>query len=315
MAVEGEPTILTISRTGAWLFLSCGLTAALLMLAALGLSIDWWASRSGVLLVAAGGGLALFRGRVQNPLVGKLIDALEGLSFFFGVAVFGILLTYAAAKVSVGYYDAWLAAADVRLGFDWTAMYDFMDRHRWLMVPSKQMYFSIFASPIIVVCAHALTGRTERLRAFLICFAIALAITAAVFLYVPAQSALPYWIGRHPSYPAAVTDQHVIVIDALRAGTLTIIDLSRPVGLVSFPSFHAAAALLFVWAAWPFPRLRLPLALLNLAMLITTPVEGSHYLVEIIAGLVVACVSIGCIHVPALRAAAGWNAGADLKTA
>jgi len=131
-----------------------------------------------------------------------------------------------------------------------------------------------------------------RYDQFLLAFGLALALTSAIFILYPAQSAIPYWIGTDPAYPAAVVDQHVKVIDALRAGRLSVLDPENAIGLVSFPSFHAAAAILFIWGSWPFRTLRAPAIALNVAMTGTAFVEGSHYLVDIIAGTLVALVAI-----------------------
>jgi membrane-associated phospholipid phosphatase len=61
---------------------------------------------------------------------------------------------------------------------------------------------------------------------------------------------------------------------------------------VSFPSFHAAAAILFLWAFWPV-RWIWPIAMVaNCAMLLATPIGGGHYFVDIFAGIAIAAISI-----------------------
>ena len=50
-----------------------------------------------------------------------------------------------------------------------------------------------------------------------------------------------------------------------------------------------------IWAAWT-TRLRWPAIVLNGAMLISTPIFGSHYLVDIIAGAGIAVVTIAAIE-------------------
>jgi hypothetical protein len=64
------------------------------------------------------------------------------------------------------------------------------------------------------------------------------------------------------------------------------------VGIVTFPSFHAAAAVLYLWALWCVWWMR-PLALLaNGAMLLATPIGGGHYFVDVFAGMAVAVLAI-----------------------
>ncbi|KQP31814.1 hypothetical protein ASF49_10315 [Methylobacterium sp. Leaf104] len=54
--------------------------------------------------------------------------------------------------------------------------------------------------------------------------------------------------------------------------------------LVTFPSWHAAAAAIFVMSAWSLPIIRWFGAVLNGLMLAATPVQGSHDLTDLIVG-------------------------------
>jgi len=58
-------------------------------------------------------------------------------------------------------------------------------------------------------------------------------------------------------------------------------------GIISFPSLHAALAVLFIFALWPVKWLRWIALSINLVMIAATPVDGSHYFTDIIAGLVI----------------------------
>jgi membrane-associated phospholipid phosphatase len=67
-------------------------------------------------------------------------------------------------------------------------------------------------------------------------------------------------------------------------------------GLVSLPSYHAAMGLLFIWA-FRHVRLLFPAAVvLNIALLASTPTHGGHYLVDVIAGLLVCAVMIWLVR-------------------
>jgi len=79
---------------------------------------------------------------------------------------------------------------------------------------------------------------------------------------------------------------------ALRNGTMREISLARMEGLITFPSFHTTLAVLFV-AALRRHRLALAIgAVVNGLMLLSIPSEGGHYLVDVIAGAMVAAVAI-----------------------
>jgi membrane-associated phospholipid phosphatase len=79
---------------------------------------------------------------------------------------------------------------------------------------------------------------------------------------------------------------------ALREGSLRHLELFELAGIVSFPSFHAASAVLYLWALWPVRGLGTASAVLNVLMLISTPVIGAHYVIDVIGGIALAVVSI-----------------------
>src|SRR5262245_60537148 len=54
------------------------------------------------------------------------------------------------------------------------------------------------------------------------------------------------------------TYTHVHTLEALRSGAMSVVRLDDLEGLITFPSFHTANAILFAWALWPVRYLRLP---------------------------------------------------------
>jgi membrane-associated phospholipid phosphatase len=105
-----------------------------------------------------------------------------------------------------------------------------------------------------------------------------------------------YVIDDRLSYVPATGDGFFPIIEDLRAGVFKIIHVEGIFGLITFPSFHAASAVLFAWANWSIRVYRWPMLLLNVGMLIATPIEGSHYLIDVIAGVLVATASIQLVR-------------------
>jgi membrane-associated phospholipid phosphatase len=73
---------------------------------------------------------------------------------------------------------------------------------------------------------------------------------------------------------------------------MTTVELSALDGIVTFPSFHVAAAVLLAWAGANLPLLRYPMIVLNILMLLSAIPIGGHYLIDVIAGCLVAVGSI-----------------------
>ena len=86
-------------------------------------------------------------------------------------------------------------------------------------------------------------------------------------------------------------DLPLAVFFGLRDGTLRHLVAEGADGIISFPSLHAALGLLFLLALWPVRYVGWIAALLNIAMIAATPVDGSHYLSDVAAGLAIALAS------------------------
>jgi membrane-associated phospholipid phosphatase len=80
---------------------------------------------------------------------------------------------------------------------------------------------------------------------------------------------------------------------ALRsANTFSFSILNDNFGIVSFPSFHTVWAIFAASALWGFRYLRVPLVLLSTSIVLSTLTTGWHYLVDVLAGIVLAALSL-----------------------
>jgi membrane-associated phospholipid phosphatase len=85
---------------------------------------------------------------------------------------------------------------------------------------------------------------------------------------------------------------HIEHYEGLRNGSYRLIGLGQMQGLVTFPSFHTCFAITLAWCfrdfRWLFP---IAIAVCG-AVLVSTLTEGGHYLVDVLAGIVI---TIACI--------------------
>jgi len=119
---------------------------------------------------------------------------------------------------------------------------------------------------------------------------VALIICLVCLPFVPAQGPYVYYgipVEKSPYLDRFFPWQMGPQITGLRLGGFRDVTASAA-GLVSIPSFHAAAGVLFIWASWGWRTLRWPILLLDIAMICTAPVNGAHYLIDLIAGCVLA---------------------------
>jgi hypothetical protein len=241
-------------------------------------------------------------------------DLIEGVSLFALVSLLGAIASYPLAAGRHPLVDSELEHVDVDLHFHWLSWYEWIAGHAWLQMVERMAYLSIFVTPAVLLGYFALTGRRAESRLFVATFWVAVVITLALFPLFPAAGPFAtLWHGAVPYMPLSALYQDQ-VIQALRHHLIRSIDLGQLHGLVCAPSFHAASAVIYIVTAFRIPALRWPIAALNIVMLLATPVEGTHYLTDLLSGMAVA--SLALALTPALvrwteREKGGWRIDAE----
>ena len=121
-----------------------------------------------------------------------------------------------------------------------------------------------------------------------IIWAVIASVAGLVLLTAPLYGF--HLVANHTVVPASSTSWLVFL--GLRDGGYRLLRGLGPEGIITFPSLHAALAVIIVAALWPVRLARWACVLLNAVVLAATPIEGSHYLADVLAGLVVAAVSL-----------------------
>ncbi|MDF8334394.1 phosphatase PAP2 family protein [Novosphingobium cyanobacteriorum] len=248
--------------------------------------------------------LAALRHRHRAPATSTqrtVRDFAESALLLVCAALIGGLGSYAAAAATTGFDDALLERSDRLLHFDWLALYGLFVRHPALQWVGEAAYASIWLSPLVIIGYCAVTARQDHARRFLAAYWLSAMLTLLVFPLLPARGALAYlWHGPIPYLPMEGLGQgHIIPM--LRSHALKVVDLGALQGIVCAPSFHTVSAAVFIATAWPIPPLRRWLVPLNAAMLLATPVEGTHYLTDMLIGLAVAGLALATV-----RGVEGW---------
>ncbi len=204
-------------------------------------------------------------------------------------------LSYVAGKMGGPLQDQALLAIDRALGLDPEPIARYVNDHTWLADVLSRGYGLIKWPLLGIPVVLALTARYVRLQLFMLAMSLALAITIAISALVPAIGtyyALQLPAAHLPDINTAVYAGQLRDILALRDGSLHELKLFKLSGIVSFPSFHAASAVLYMWALWPVRRIGGIVATLSALMIAATPVIGAHYIVDVAGGIAVAAASI-----------------------
>ncbi|HUN95419.1 MAG TPA: phosphatase PAP2 family protein [Bradyrhizobium sp.] len=270
---------------------------ALLMMAnffgyrAAGLGIDFHGSFKAFFIIPAVYAVSLYyRYRRPDPWIAR---GVEGCAQAMSILLLGMMLTYPLATLDFPYRDSQLHAADVWMGIDWQAYLEFFNTRPILGLLSKAAYCSMQLQYPLVILALTASSRFLRLQQYILAIAIALLITLLIFTFVPAVGAYAY-LGIPPEHysnlgPIVLFEQ-MRHLEAMRTGSWSVI--SNMEGLISFPSFHTISAILFTWAIFPLRRLRWWTLGLNSALIASTPIQGAHYFIDVVGGLLVATIAI-----------------------
>ena len=247
---------------------------------------------AGLALMALRFGLPRTQWRLAEPAS----HFCEYAALFTLISLMGASASYAVAALTHGYADVTLQGIDEALGFDWLHWYRLVAAHPALQALGTAAYRSIYVTPVLLLWSIARSGDQGRAYTFIAGFWLATIITLGLFTLMPAVGPFSHLWHQPIHYMPESELWQSGLIPALREHTVHVIDLGQLRGIVSAPSFHTAAAVLYIVAGWRIASLRWTVLAINAAMLLSTPIEGTHYLVDMILGVFVAVSSLALMR-------------------
>lgn len=205
------------------------------------------------------------------------------------------LSTYLAIWLNLPLQDHNLAALDAALGFDWHYVMGVVDSYRALAIMFNVAYSTFAFQLLLWPLFLAVGGHTKRAHVMVASFAIICFLSSFISIWTPALGTFVYYDfdasllkNLDPFYGYDFLDE----FNAVRDDTNFVWSLEASKGILTFPSVHAAVAFLCAWAAWPLRLLKYPVLALNVAMACSAVTSANHYAIDVVAGCVVAMVSI-----------------------
>ena len=216
---------------------------------------------------------------------------MEAVSFTSLSAVTTLCASTLGGAVSGPFVDDLLVRADLFMGYDWWAVFRLSRLYPSVVRSLDLAYACLVPQTILMPLALVLCRRERIMWEFLTAWTLAGIATSAIFPFAPAKGAALYFAVAPDAFTKRWFWMFGPQIEALRRGEA--LDISRAVmGIVSVPSFHTAAGVMFTWASRAIPYVGTSLVALNLLMILSTPISGIHYLVDVVAGLLVGILSI-----------------------
>lgn len=286
-----------------WLLVPLSYAITIVALAVTGLKVDGASLLSTIGIAALVAAVLAYYARHRADAV--ICGMLESFLFLLVVAPALGIMGYPLQALALPLWDKEFAELDAALGFDWIAHLTWVSAHPWIETTLVVAYRSCMIQLACCIMLLCFTKRFFRIREFLMLFTWTALIVAAVSALMPAEGAYPF---HNPSADiliwgdAVIGTMHVDPVRALRAGEFGTINFNKVEGLVTLPSFHAIFAILLAWSLRDFKWLFIPAAIWNGVICLSAVAVGGHYLVDIIAGGMIAAAAMATYSAAARRA-------------
>ena len=182
--------------------------------------------------------------------------------------------------------DPALQRWDHALHFDTAAVLAWTASHPWLRAFLDLCYNSTDLQLALAPLAAGFAFDRRRMRVYLYAFVYAFIAGGLFYYFFPSSG------------PAAVY-QSPYFMDVQRLTSLKFFQVhhyqevrSIMGGMIAFPSFHVAWAVLTTYAALPYRRLFWGIAVLNVLVVASTVLLGWHFLIDVPAGLMLGTLSL-----------------------
>jgi membrane-associated phospholipid phosphatase len=228
----------------------------------------------------------------RRVLLRRFAEALAATILFLSLIQITAPMQYGALALGRPFVDAWLDRADHWLGIDvahltaWTAQYP------RLVSTLNMSYDSLAPQLLLPLIVLPLSGDRRALWEYLWHLHVSLFGAIICLALWPTVYVFTY---RHfdPLVSPAMVEHCMNQLWNFHAGrshTLTSQDMQ---GLISFPSFHTAAAVAVTWALRRQRRwIWMPIALLNVGLVSATVLLGLHYATDLIGTAVLLAASL-----------------------
>jgi hypothetical protein len=191
---------------------------------------------------------------------------------------------YLIESLSMPLVDDPLQAVDAAIGFNWQNLTEFILNHQAIAEVLSYAYLSI-PWQLVIILLICSTGVPPRESEFVQNYILSMIICVVIGGMLPALGESHHLFSTFPAE-----------FEKVRSGNWHILDYSAMQGLVAFPSFHTAFAIIGVCTVRHSLPALFGVGALNLLMLLSIPTFGGHYLTDMIGGAVVAVASILSIH-------------------
>lgn len=204
------------------------------------------------------------------------------------------ILSYVTASINRPLVDEQLISIDHLFFFDWQHYVAWVNDRPLLANILSPAYESSGPQIILLVAILFLTKNSAHIQRLILAYITVAIITIVLAMIFPAVAGYVHYdidLSTYPNLHPAAARIHEGPLLSMRSNTVHMLTFPLK-GIVTFPSFHSALAVLMMYAAWPLGRVRWVFVVLNMIVLVSVPVDGGHWLTDVIGGVAIAPLGI-----------------------
>lgn len=209
----------------------------------------------------------------------RIILFLESLLFILVFILLLLVFCFLMATLNYPFVDSTLVFIDSIFKINSSAIVLWFRTHESLTYIFSYIYKTYFYQIPFIIVYFSIRGDALALQRFVMQFIIALILTIIISGFLPALG--PYvWYNYPPSPTLAAALTQLL---ELREG---ILDFSQKNGIVSLPSFHTVAALLYIYTFRNESKvIFISILILNILMIFSCIPIGEHYFTDILGAI------------------------------
>lgn len=197
-----------------------------------------------------------------------------------------VLFSYLCMASAYGpLVDQALLRADLALGFDWLALHDWIMAHPSLARAGSLLYLSQVIQGFYCTILLGLMQQRSRMRELWRLTFIASILCCLTGMLFPA-------LGPFKIFGLRSEGSFLPVMEHLLSHRDLVFTPASLAGVICFPSLHTVMALAIPYGLRRTGAIFYIFVVLNALLLVTIPVFGGHFLMDMIAGAVVMLVSL-----------------------
>ncbi len=236
----------------------------------------------------------LSRGRNVEHSTGRPLRLLMMTAFFIPSMSALAVFDYLVMANNQPFAHEMLSRWDQALGLNWNAYAEFVANHLWLNWSLFQAYKYMVQALVIVIGLAIIQRRNQDANELITLTLFTGLATMCIGSFFPAVGAMTFYANDtlRALYPSELEPTYLQELLEVRGSIPKLIDPTHIEGITQFPSFHTVCGLLTIYGARRAWWSLVPALIFSSLLIAATPIYGSHYFVDLLAGAGIAGIGI-----------------------